>query len=280
MGDAFGEGFFLPEGVAEAAVRARTLPKSPWSCTDDTVMALSIVEVLEETSFIDPDLLARYFARRFARDPRRGYGGTARGILQRIDSGVHWREASVSAFDGVGSMGNGASMRVAPIGGWFEGQPTVAAHEAERSAAVTHAHPEGRAAAMAVAVAASVIHGVESPQALFAAVLGHTPEGDTKRGIAAAAELDLGGDVDGAVAALGNGTRVIGPDTVPFCLWCVARHLDSFEEALWTTVSGLGDRDTTCAIVGGILALRPAAGEIPSAWLEAREPLESLPSHD
>lgn len=46
---------------------------------------------------------------------------------------------------------------------------------------------------------------------------------------------------------------------------------------MWTTVSGLGDRDTTCAIVGGILALRSGAGPIPRDWLAAREPLEALP---
>src|SRR4051812_6349887 len=56
---------------------------------------------------------------------------------------------------------------------------------------------------------------------------------------------------------------------------CAARHLGAFEEALWATVSGLGDRDTTCAIVGGILALHGNA-EIPQAWLEAREPLERM----
>ena len=29
-------------------------------------------------------------------------------------------------------------------------------------------------------------------------------------------------------------------DTVPFSLWCAARCLDHYEEALWATVSGLG----------------------------------------
>lgn len=43
------------------------------------------------------------------------------------------------------------------------------------------------------------------------------------------------------------------------------------EDALWTAVSGLGDRDTTCAIVGVIVALQ--VGAVPSLWLAAREPL-------
>ncbi|WP_375756947.1 ADP-ribosylglycohydrolase family protein [Corallococcus exercitus] len=55
--------------------------------------------------------------------------------------------------------------------------------------------------------------------------------------------------------------------------WCAARHLDSFEEALWCTVAGFGDRDTTCAIVGGIVALSAGRSSIPAPWLSAREPL-------
>ena len=72
---------------------------------------------------------------------------------------------------------------------------------------------------------------------------------------------------------LGTGSKVTAADTVPFSLWCAARHLGDYEEALWTTVSGLGDRDTTCAIVGGIVALSCDPTVIPAAWFAAREPL-------
>ena len=42
-----------------------------------------------------------------------------------------------------------------------------------------------------------------------------------------------------------------------------AKCFESFVEAMWTTVAGLGDRDTTCAIVGGVPALRDQAAPIP-----------------
>jgi len=42
---------------------------------------------------------------------------------------------------------------------------------------------------------------------------------------------------------------------------------------MWTTVSGLGDRDTTCAIVGGIVASAVGHDAIPADWLAAREQL-------
>jgi ADP-ribosylglycohydrolase len=76
-----------------------------------------------------------------------------------------------------------------------------------------------------------------------------------------------------AAGILGCGLRVTAPDTVPFALWCAARHLEDYVEALWATVSGLGDRDTTCAMVGGVVALATGREAIPADWLDAREPL-------
>ena len=84
---------------------------------------------------------------------------------------------------------------------------------------------------------------------------------------------EFGRDSKPSVVAgeLGNGSRITALDTVPFCLWSAART-DDFEDALWYTVGVLGDRDTNCAIVGGILA-SSAEVAIPERWTEAREPL-------
>ena len=231
--------------------------------------------MIEAHRCIDQDALAAAFARRYAADPHRGYGETAHGILQAIGGGMPWREAAGHAFDGQGSMGNGAAMRVAPLGAYFADDLARVVEEARSSAAPTHAHADGKAGAIAVAVGAAlaVRRGAAalSPLEWLRAILEHTAEGPTHDGIAKAVDLPLSCDVRTAVAALGNGSLVIAADTVPFSLWCAARHMDDYEEALWTTVSALGDRDTTCAIVGGILAL--ATGRLPDGWLAAREAL-------
>ena len=60
---------------------------------------------------------------------------------------------------------------------------------------------------------------------------------------------------------------------MPLCTWLVCQHPDDFLEAMWATVSALGDRDTTCAIVGGVLACRVGQGGIPAFMRNAREPL-------
>jgi ADP-ribosylglycohydrolase len=76
-----------------------------------------------------------------------------------------------------------------------------------------------------------------------------------------------------AAEALGNGSLVSAQDTVPFVLWCAAHQIDSYEDALWATASGLGDIDTNCAMVGGIVACYTGPEDIPEEWLRCREPL-------
>ena len=154
--------------------------------------------------------------------------------------------------------------------------------QAARSAEVTHAHPEGVAGAVAVAVAAAYAWRARaqptrpSRAALLDRVLTHVPIGEVHSRLRRARDLSEGVPVQTAVAVLGNGSLISAQDTVPFALWCAAGHLDDYEEALWTTVSGLGDRDTTCAIGGGIVACYMGVDSIPDAWLAAREPLPGL----
>jgi ADP-ribosylglycohydrolase len=277
VGDAFGQHFFI-ENV-EFLIPQRVIPFPRWKYTDDTEMALGIHEVIERHGRIDQDDLARVFARRYQRNPYRGYGATARTILDSIEQGLPWRTASMSAFGGEGSMGNGAAMRVAPLGAYFADDLERVFVEARASAQVTHAHAEGQAGAVVVAVAAAwawrVAAGLEAsdPARLFEVTLDSIPSGETRQGLEQARSLPLESSVLTAARLLGSGLRVTSPDTVPFTIWCAARHLDDFTEAMWTTVAGLGDRDTTCAIVGGIVALSAGRGSIPVDWLRAREPL-------
>ena len=285
VGDAFGERFFwdfdrptflIDQERAAALTGDRVVPPAPWPYTDDTAMALGIAEVLNRHGRADRDELARRFADRYWKESR-GYGATAIEILEAIHDGTPWQEAAGDAFEGDGSMGNGAAMRVAPLGAYFADDLATVVSEARASADVTHAHPEGQAGAIAVAVAATTAWRLRertdasSAHELLRVVLDHTPPGPTREGIIRASELPLDAPVERAVARLGNGSRVTAPDTVPFCLWCAARHLDNYVEAMWTTVSGLGDRDTTCAIVGGIVVLATGKQDIPVEWLSARE---------
>ncbi len=276
IGDAFGQQFFH---VDPAWIAKRRLPPRPWRWTDDTAMALSVVDVLCEFGRIEQDELAERFASRFVAEPNRGYGAGAQRILLQIHEGADWREAARSAFGGQGSVGNGAAMRIAPLGAYFAHDLDAAAEQARLSAEVTHAHPEGIAGAVAGAVAAAVAmrnQGTFTPRVrgeMLDAAIEHTPSGLTRDGLIKSRDLGRRCSVLDAIAVLGNGSQITAPDTVPFALWCTARHLDDFEDAVWTTVSAGGDVDTNCAIVGGIVACSVGRDGIPAAWIPMREPL-------
>ncbi|MCX7869907.1 MAG: ADP-ribosylglycohydrolase family protein, partial [Terrimicrobiaceae bacterium] len=268
VGDAFGELFFS----ISPHKASRDLPPGPWRWTDDTHMALSICEVLKLHGHVEQDALAKAFARRFVEEPFRGYAGGAFQLLDQLASGADWRECSPRLFGG-GSYGNGAAMRAAPVGAFFHDDPQRAAREAQLSAEVTHAHLEGQAGAIAVAAAAAFAANHPQPTGcdFLAGVLPFVPEGITKTRLRDAMEIPSD-DLEEAVRRLGSGSQVTAQDTVPFCLWSAAHHLEDFEAALWWTARGGGDCDTTCAIVGGIVAL--SSPEIPKSWLERREPLK------
>jgi len=282
VGDAFGQRFFYPPS-AESLIAERALPQAPWHYTDDTVMALAIVEILHRRGRIDQDELAGAFARRYRANRDRGYGGTAHGILAAIGAGSPWSVVAREVFSGMGPMGNGGAMRVAPLGAYWADDWDAVVQQARASAEVTHSHAEGQAGAIAVAVAAAwasrkgdgAVTG--SGAQLLDVVIAYTPLGDTRKGLEQAWALPFDLSVQTAASLLGCGMRVTSRDTVPFSLWCAARHIDNHEEALWATVSGLGDRDTTCAIVGGVVAMATGKWSIPDDWMDAREPLAFEP---
>jgi ADP-ribosylglycohydrolase len=271
LGDAFGSQFFVPAN--RDALEQRELPPSPWQWTDDAEMACSVFAVLTAAGSIDQDALAASFAGHHDFD--RGYGPSMNRLLRLVREGGSWRELSAGLFDGQGSWGNGAAMRVAPLGAWFADDLAEAARQASLSAEVTHAHPEAVAGAVAIAVAAALAARPDppGPREFLDQVLSLTPPGRVHDGVWAARGLAKVPFAAIAVHELGNGRYTSAEDTVPYALWAAARNLDDYERAIWTTASTGGDVDTTCAMVGGIVAAHLGADRLPPHWLSACEPL-------
>lgn len=280
VGDAFGETFFVNPHLVEGLIDQRALATRTWNYTDDSLTALSIVSVLRQYGYINQDALARSFADRYERD--RGYGPAMHRLLWEIKCGESWQERAQSLFAGQGSFGNGSAMRVAPLGAFFADDLNTVVEQAARSSVITHTHDEAVAGAIAVAVAAALAYQFRSAPLpgradFLDAVLPHLPESEVRSKVRQARDMPSESSVKFAVSVLGNGVRISAPDTVPFALWCAGEKLSDYEEALWLTVSGLGDRDTTCAIVGGIVAMYTGSDSIPRGWIGSREKLPSWP---
>ncbi|MBO9202021.1 MULTISPECIES: ADP-ribosylglycohydrolase family protein [Niastella] len=283
IGDALGETFFGPADIIAARINDRILQEGTWFFTDDTIMAIGVYNHLSLFGMINQDALAFEFAGNYRKDNCRGYGAIAQKILRDITAGIYWKRASRDVFDGMGSAGNGAAMRSGPIGAYFYEDAARVIREATLAAEVTHAHPEGIAGGIAVALAACVctrsrLAGVKlSADTFYDFIIYQMPSSDVRAKIQKAKTLPAGYDVRTIVSVLGNGTDLTAQDTVPFALWCAANHTDSFVEAIWKGISGLGDRDTIAAIIGSIVVMSAGLKSIPEQWLIQVEPFRTSP---
>ncbi|MFI5644100.1 ADP-ribosylglycohydrolase family protein [Kitasatospora sp. NPDC051705] len=274
VGDALGAQFFVP-ATAAAHLVDRTDPPGPWPWTDDTEMACSVYAAVTERGTVDPADLTLAFALRHDFD--RGYGPAANRMLRLVREGGDARALAAELFDGRGSYGNGAAMRVAPLGAALADDLDEVVRLAARTAVTTHTHPQAVDGAVAVAVAAAVAvrarTGTMTPNGFLAKVRHHTPSGAVHDGLAEAAALLAEPDPLAAARVLGNGSRTSAADTVPYALWCAARRLTDYRAAVREAVAPGGDMDTVAAITGGVVAAHTGTRGIPAAWLAAREPL-------
>jgi poly(ADP-ribose) glycohydrolase ARH3 len=196
--------------------------------------------------------------------------------------GVSYVEAARLLFGGEGSLGNGAAMRIGPLGLYFHDSDRLY-EEAWASAEVTHAHPVGKdgAAVQALAVARTVTMEPEipfSPEGLARGLEDSARTREIREKMALVGSL-IREEVRPAAAASVLGRSVAVHESMPYAIYSFLRHPDSFEECLFCAVLNGGDRDTlgamACAISGAYLG----AAAIPQEWarkLENRSSIEAL----
>jgi poly(ADP-ribose) glycohydrolase ARH3 len=145
VGDALGGRF---EAQSAEAIRARfptaqalvDYPQDEIWYTDDTQMAVGLAEALIADGEVREERLCAAFVANYV--PSRGYGRGARAVLEAMEEGRDHRAVAERHFPG-GSFGNGAAMRVAPVGLLFHDDTGQLASQARLSALPTHTHPLG-----------------------------------------------------------------------------------------------------------------------------------------
>lgn len=212
-------------------IKTKDFPLFHPACTftDDSVLTVAIADaILTGASYLHS---VRTIAARY---PLAGYGGSFMRWLQS--------ERPVP----YNSWGNGAAMRVSPVGFAFNTMEEVL-EEAEKTAVISHNHPEGIKGAQAVALAV-----------FFAR------SGMDKKQLRTEISSRFGYDLD-------RTTDTIRP-TYSFDISCqgtvpeaVIAFLDSvsYEDAVRNAVSLGGDSDTLACITGGIA--EAYYGDVPAA---------------
>ena len=201
--------------------------------TDDTVLSIAVADaILNQTDYASA---LKNYARKY---PAAGYG----------ISFLCWAQSS--STKPYNSWGNGAAMRVSPVGFAFDSEEDVL-QEAEKTAAVTHNHPEGIKGAQATAMA------------IFLARRGAN-KSEIRRQIQHRFHYDLDRLIED-----------IRPDYVfdVSCQGSVPESMlaflesDNFEDAIRLAISLGGDSDTMGCIAGGIA--QAYYGRIPETILES-----------
>ncbi len=261
IGDAFGESFFGEENLMKNHIHQKILPETSLDFTDDTIMSIAVFKSLEKFNKINQDFLAEEFTRNYYLDINRGYGPSMHQYFRAVKGGENWKDISYSKFEGQGSMGNGGAMRASVIGAYFYDDLEMLKKNAELSCEVTHANKEAiegtKTIALAAAFAIQEKLGIKkySQEEFIQKIQNELYDSDMKSKLNKVLYLNGNPSIELLVKTLGNGIKMTAQDTVPIVIWMLSRYRNNFEECLWNTVSALGDRDTTCAMAGGISIL-------------------------
>jgi ADP-ribosylglycohydrolase len=208
--------------------------------TDDSVLTVAVADCLLRGKAYGPT-----FHDYFAAWPDLSWGTSFRD----------WAESrSTRPYN---SWGNGSAMRVSPVG-WARHTAEEVLAEAERSAAVTHNHPEGIKGAQATALA------------VFLARTGHDKP-SIRSEITGRFGYDLRRRVDDIRKTYGFDESC--QRTVPEALICFL-DADGFEDTVRNAVSLGGDADTLACIAGAVA--EAFHGGVPEAI--AKEAMEALPA--
>lgn len=270
VGDGLGARF---EGQSAEAIQSR-FPNPPSLIqrppnyelyyTDDTQMMIGVAETLVQVGQIDEERLYRSFVANY--DPNRGYGRGARAVLEAQEYGRDPREVSERMFPG-GSYGNGAAMRVAPIGLLFRDDHDMLWEQARLSSLTTHTHPLGIEGAQIVALAVALASKMKTfdRDAFIESILARVATADYRdklTSVLVTRSLDQ-------LAMLGN--RIEAVHSAPTAIACFAMFPDSYEQAVGTAVLLGGDTDTIAAMAGAIAGAFLGSDAIPAHLLDILE---------
>lgn len=235
--------------------------------TDDTAMTIGVANSLLESSGFDGEHMAATLARDYEREPWRGYGSGPPRVFDNLSRGVPWDEAAASLFNGEGSYGNGAAMRVAPVALHAYPNQRRAAEIAHKTALITHTHREGIDGAVAQAVAITALLQAtpgSSPEELTRIVLAHVKSSVFRSKLMFIDDHIRERGLSGMADVLGTG--IAAHTSVPTALACFLANTASFGDAVKTAISLGGDTDTIAAMTGALAGAHNGLSAIPENW--------------
>ncbi|MBL42531.1 MAG: hypothetical protein CMM49_07725 [Rhodospirillaceae bacterium] len=250
--------------------------------TDDTAMSIGLAEAIIQNQSVNEKIIGEKFQKNYAKEPWRSYSPSTPAIFAKVKRyEITYSKAAEQLYDGMGSFGNGAAMRIAPLGALFRNSKKLR-ELSEVSAKVTHSHPMGidGACLMSYAVGQLVNLDPKKKFPLNEFIIGLVKFSKTKEirlkllnvmeliaanksPKEAAKELKLSQRVD---------------ETIPFAIYSFLKYKDSYKKSLFCSVLNGGDQDTLGAITGNLSGAYLGYESIPQDWASRVENSEYIVS--
>lgn len=232
--------------------------------TDDTQMTISVAESLIQDGEIIEATLCKAFVDNY--EPTRGYGMGARRVIESMAAEDDYRFVAETIFPG-GSYGNGAAMRVAPIGLFFHTQPEQVWVQARRSAIPTHIHPLGIAGAQLLALAVTWCLRTETfdRNALFDYLLADCEQEVYREKLSAAKRMSSVQEL----SQLGNG--IAAQESVVTAITSFSFAPESYAQTIGQAILLGGDTDTIAAMAGALSGAWVGIEALPESLMNVLE---------
>ncbi len=239
--------------------------------TDDTEMTLALARSILRTGTVEAADCSCAYAEAFT--PQRGYGRSAVQVLTALQRGADWQKTGSMLFP-EGSFGNGAAMRIAPVGlvyGHLDAQQLTA--KVKAAVSMTHIHREAIETAVLQARAIGLLRQATQPpdaQEFIAGLIDYLPASILHGSLQLLAELlRQRGTAEKVLAQFGCGVR--SRDSWPPALWAALRYSEDPEEAIIQAVNLGGDTDTIGAMTGVLVGALHGEGWFPPRWYDQLE---------
>jgi poly(ADP-ribose) glycohydrolase ARH3 len=239
------------------------------SYTDDTQMTIGVAQQLIEYGEINIEQLATRFAENY--HPDRGYGQGARKIINAIGFGEDWQQLAQTIFNGAGSLGNGAAMRIAPVALLFadDRDRSRLLQQAKLSALPTHTHPiaidSARIMAYAIALAAHSFQQQFDRQTFLAELL-RIAEHDEFQW-----QLKLAQQLEPFQSFSSFGNSLEANLSVITSIMCFCDCPDDYQAAIARALGQGNDVDTLAAMTGALSGARLGYAAIPQRLIDCME---------
>jgi len=252
--------------------------------TDDTQLTIATIESIVDNGDIIVADIARSISELWRHQSVIGPGGACTQAAERYLAAGNYQDMGAP----VGQAGNGTAMRTAALGLWFGDDRKSLVQTTADISRLTHQDPRSIAGGVVIALATNVLASdseisaddlcnvlADSTSDINAELAGLIRELPSQMQLADCRQfIASAGQVAAEFAA-----PIISPFVIPTVLasiYCIARHRNSWVEAVTSAVQFGGDVDTLGAIVGSMAGAIHGIDSIPANLVDDLQNSEAL----